>query len=416
MVDKSLSIAHLHWGFPPTIGGVETHMAILLPDLKRMGHKQWVLTASLPDSCDYDTYEGVEIFRTPVMDLNRLLKPDSTITREEVEREFKTFLDRVQPDIIHAHNMHYFTRIHAEVLSKEAQKRRIPLILTAHNAWDEPIFLDLTAKFPWSHIIAVSHFIKRELTGAGFSHKKVTVVHHGIDTDKFNNRINTENLYEKYPNLRNKKIIFHPARISLGKGSDIAIKALRIVKKRFGNAFLILAGSGNIIDWDDHMDGDMAFMSELVTILGLKDNIYIDSFSIDQMAELYNLADVCVYPSSAQEPFGLTMLEAQATKKPMVVTRSGGMPEIIHDGINGYVVPIRDHEALAIRIITLLEDKKLSTKIGETGRSAVCRDFTRDVMARATLNVYRKVLAEKFVIPSFGENKDGKREVSVSVV
>ncbi len=392
MADSRLCIAHLHWAFPPTIGGVETHLSILLPELIKRGHHQWVFTSSVPETPDRETYQGIEVVRTQVMDLNRLLQTKNPLPKEELEKELVQFLDEANPDIIHAHNMHYFTRLHPEILKQEAKKRGVPLILTAHNVWDEPIFLDLTARFPWDHIIAVSHFIKKEIAGAGFDGNKITVVHHGIDTDKFRKRDDLETLYEKYPNLKGKRVIFHPARISLGKGGDISIKAAAIVKKQIDNILLVLAGSGNIIDWDAHFEGDMAFMSELIDILGLKDNIYIDSFTIDQMAELYNLAEVCVYPSSAQEPFGLTMLEAQATEKPMVITRAGGMPEIIHDGINGYVVPVRDHEALAHRIIMCMQDKDLTRRYGEVGRSNVLTHFTKEIMAKATLDVYLKVL------------------------
>ncbi len=393
MAGKSLSVAHLHWGFPPTIGGVETHMSILLPEFVGMGHEQYVLTASLPDVPDKDSFKGIQVHRSPVMDLNRLLRPDSTISREEVEKAFSAFLDEAKPDLIHAHNMHYFTRDHTEVLGAEAGKRKVPIILTAHNVWDEPIFLDLAVKFPWDHIIAVSHFIKREIAGAGFPNDKITVVHHGIDTGKFKVRSDTDALYEKYPKLKGRHVIFHPARISLGKGCDISIKATALVKKHVDDVLLVLAGSSQMIDWDAHMDGDMAFMSELVRILGLEDNIHIDCFSIDQMAELYNLSEVCVYPSSAQEPFGLTMLEAQATERPMIVTRAGGMPEIIHDTINGYVVPQRDHDALAHRIVTLIQDADLRRQLGKVGRTNVLTHFTKEIMADATLRVYEQMLA-----------------------
>ena len=218
-------------------------------------------------------------------------------------------------------------------------------------------------------------------------------MHHGIDTGKFKVRSDTDALYEKYPKLKGRHVIFHPARISLGKGCDISIKATALVKKHVDDVLLVLAGSSQMIDWDAHMDGDMAFMSELVRILGLEDNIHIGCYSIDQMAELYNLSEVCVYPSSAQEPFGLTMLEAQATERPMVVTRAGGMPEIIHDTINGYVVPQRDHDALAHRIVTLIQDADLRRRLGKVGRTNVLTHFTKEIMADATLRVYEQVLA-----------------------
>jgi glycosyltransferase involved in cell wall biosynthesis len=258
--------------------------------------------------------------------------------------------------------------------------------------WDEEIFLDLTVHFPWDHIIAVSHFIKREIAGCGFDDARITVVHHGIDTGMFRRRTDIEPLYGKYPRLKGKRVMFHPARISLGKGAMTSIKAAGIVRKNIDNVLLVLAGSGNIIDWDAHMDGDMKYISALVRALGLEDNIHIDSFSIEQMAELYNLSEVCVYPSSAQEPFGLTMLEAQASEKAIVVTRAGGMAEIIHDGINGYVVPVRHHEDLAHRVLTLMNDAGLRQRLGTVGRTNVLTHFTKEIMAAATLDVYRAVL------------------------
>ena len=392
MSGKTLSVAQIHWGFPPTIGGVETHLSIMCPEMVRLGHKQFVLTSSVEGEMDKDDFYGVRVFRSPVMDLSLVHKPESPVTRDAVERAISTFLDETKPDIIHAHNLHYFTRIHPEVLAAEAERRDIPLVLTAHNMWDEGICLDLTARFPWDHIIAVSHFIKKELMGAGVEDEKITVIHHGIDTDKFKKVKDLEPLYQKYPNCKDRRVIFHPARISLGKGGDISIKAAALVKRRFPDILLVLAGSGHKIDWDEAMPGDMAFISELVKIHGMQDNIYIDTFSIDQMAELYNLAEICVYPSTAYEPFGLTMLEAQASEKPIVVTRIGGMPEIIHDGINGYVVPARDHEALAHRIIILLQDDRLKRRFGIVGRQNVLTHFTTQIMTNKVLEIYRKVL------------------------
>ncbi|MBU4174518.1 MAG: glycosyltransferase family 4 protein [Actinobacteria bacterium] len=392
MSEKSLSVAQIHWGFPPTIGGVETHLSIMCPEMVRLGHKISVLTASIEGESDRVEYKGVQVYRSPVMDLNRFIGTNSTFSGDEVEKAFVNFLDETKPDIIHAHNLHYFTRIHTEVLDAETRRRGIPLMLTAHNMWDEGICLDLTARFPWDHIIAVSHFIKKELMGAGVEDEKITVVHHGIDTDKFKKVKDLEPLYQKYPNCRGRRVIFHPARISLGKGGDISVKAAALVKRRFPDILLVLAGLARKIDWDEAMPGDMAFISELVKIHGMQDNLYIDTFSIDQMAELYNLAEICVYPSTAYEPFGLTMLEAQASEKPIVVTRIGGMPEIIHDGINGYVVPARDHEALAHRIIILLQDDRLKRRFGTVGRQNVLTHFTKQIMTKRVLEIYGKVL------------------------
>jgi len=158
MAKNKLSIAHLHWGFPPLIGGVETHLTILLPTLAKMGHRINLLTAPFEGKKIRDSYKGVGILRKPIMDLNWLSKRGTLGLREEVMSEFNKFVNETKPDCIHVHNMHYFSKEHAVSIQEISSKKGIPLILTAHNVWDDNLFLDLTKNIGWSHIIAVSHF------------------------------------------------------------------------------------------------------------------------------------------------------------------------------------------------------------------------------------------------------------------
>jgi glycosyltransferase involved in cell wall biosynthesis len=81
--------------------------------------------------------------------------------------------------------------------------------------------------------------------------------------------------------------------------------------------------------------------------------------------------------------------------KPMVVTDMGGMPEIIKDGINGFVVHVKDFEALAAKICRLLEDKTLAKRFGYTGRQIVEAQYTKAMVTQQTLNVYNKALEAK---------------------
>nr|MBC8473838.1 glycosyltransferase family 4 protein [Candidatus Omnitrophota bacterium] len=124
----------------------------------------------------------------------------------------------------------------------------------------------------------------------------------------------------------------------------------------------------------------------------MRKNVLIDAFDLTDMPKLYAVSDVCVYPSTASEPFGLTMLEALSSAKPMVVTETGGMPEIIKDGINGFVVPIRDFEALASRVIQLISNKELHDRLGYTGRQMVEQNYTKEIVTRNTLDIYKSLL------------------------
>lgn len=392
VVKNKLCISHLHWGFPPIIGGVETHLTIILPQMVKFGHKVSLLAGSVEGVSGRYNYQGVDIHRTPLMDLNWLYKRGLHGLKDEVAEVFSSFFEETKPDIVHVHNMHYFSQIHIGALEALSKKRGIPLILTAHNVWDDILFLELTHKINWAHIIAVSHFIKKEIIGIGIDDTKITVVHHGVDQNKFTPGVNTTAILKKYPQLKGRRIIFHPARIGLAKGCDTSIKAINIVKQMAPDVILVLAGSKNIVDWGDTQQKDIAYLVSLVKHFNMEDNVLIDTYTLDEVRELYELSDICLYPSTSSEPFGLTMLEAMSMARPMIVTNMGGMPEVIKDGINGFVVPVRDFEAIAAKVCQLLEDKKLKRRFGYTGRQIVESQYTKEKVTRETLAIYDKTL------------------------
>ncbi|MBN1384413.1 MAG: glycosyltransferase family 4 protein [Elusimicrobia bacterium] len=392
MKERKLRVAQIHWGFPPIIGGVETHLTIMLPEMVKRGHKVGLLTGAVEGEKVRCKYKGTEIYRSPLFDLNWLYKRGLEKLEEELEQIYNKFFDELKPDIVHTHNMHYFSEVHAKILEEICRKKGIPLILTAHNVWDDMTFLKLTRDINWTHIIAVSHYIKRELIGVGFDDRKITVVHHGIDTEVFRYGVDTKEALKNHPRLKGRKVIFHPARMGIAKGCDVSIKAINLVKSRFPDVLLVLAGTKNIIDWGDMQQKDIAYFVNLIKAFDLKKNVYINVFKLKEMPALYNLSRLSIYPSTASEPFGLTMLESLACGKPIVVTNMGGMPEIIRDEINGYVIPVKDFENLATRIIHLLANDRVRKRLGRTGNQMVRVHYTKEIMTDVTLDIYKQVL------------------------
>ncbi|MFC1485047.1 glycosyltransferase family 4 protein [bacterium] len=387
-----MRIASVHWGFPPIIGGVETHLEILLPELVKRGHSVGLLTGAAEGNSERNFYKGVDVFRSPLFDLNWLSTRGLDSLEQELLKEYVKFFDYIKPDIIHVHNMHYFSEVHTKVLESCAKKKGIPLILTAHNVWDDILFLKLTRDVKWDHIVAVSHYIKKELMGVGCSEESVTVIHHGIDVERFFPGAPNEAILKKHPELRDKRIIFHPARMGLSKGCDVSIKAINMVRKKIPNVMLVLAGTKNIIDWGITQQRDIAYFVDLIKTFDLESNVYIDCFRLDEMPDMYRLADLCIYPSTVSEPFGLTMLESLATAKPMIVSNMGGMPEIIRDDIDGYVVKVKDHEMLGARIVQILIDEELKNRLGNTGRQSVTKHYTKEIMTDSHEKLYQEIL------------------------
>jgi glycosyltransferase involved in cell wall biosynthesis len=203
--------------------------------------------------------------------------------------------------------MHYFSIAHARILARLSKEKGIPIILTAHNVWADPLFLSIMRKVKWAHIIAVSHFIRHELIGIGLKHKDITTIHHGIDQNIYKPGVKTTHIYKKYPQLRNRPVIFHPARMGLAKGCDVSVKALRIIARKIPDVILVLAGTRNIIDWGETQKKDIAYIVELVDFFKLRKNVLMDVYRLSDMPALYSASAVSIYPSSSAEPFGLTI-------------------------------------------------------------------------------------------------------------
>jgi glycosyltransferase involved in cell wall biosynthesis len=97
---------------------------------------------------------------------------------------------------------------------------------------------------------------------------------------------------------------------------------------------------------------------------------------VKEVENVYHTADIIVVPSRWQEPLGLINLEAGACRKPVVATRVGGIPEVVHDEVNGYLVEAGDVESLAVRVARLINDPDLRGRLGEAGRAIVEQQFT----------------------------------------
>lgn len=97
---------------------------------------------------------------------------------------------------------------------------------------------------------------------------------------------------------------------------------------------------------------------------------------VKDVENVYQTTDIVVVPSRWQEPLGLINLEAGACRKPVVATRVGGIPEVVEDGVNGFLVEPGDVDALTARVAALIGDPSLRTRMGEAGRTRVEKDFT----------------------------------------
>jgi glycosyltransferase involved in cell wall biosynthesis len=151
------------------------------------------------------------------------------------------------------------------------------------------------------------------------------------------------------------------------KGYDVLLRAMPLVRARIPHVRLILAG--------DDPRGLRPHAEQRARELGIVDSIeFAGSIPTAGAPAIYRRARVFCQPSLG-EPFGLTILEAMASGRPVVATNAGGVPGFVQDGVNGLLVPPGDATMLADALVTMLENRDLATRTGAANRDAAVRRF-----------------------------------------
>ncbi len=167
------------------------------------------------------------------------------------------------------------------------------------------------------------------------------------------------------------------------KGAAFLLRAASLLGKGMPDLQVVLVGSGG-------EDGYRAHLENLTKNLGLSGRVHFVGYVPDVAGHIHEF-DVLVVPSDA-EPFGLVTLEAMASAVPVIATDSGGSPEIITDGVEGFLVPAGEAVALANRLSRLLESRELRTEMGDLGQARHLAQFTLNHMLNGTEKVYREAL------------------------
>ncbi len=114
----------------------------------------------------------------------------------------------------------------------------------------------------------------------------------------------------------------------------------------------------------------------------------------ERIPEVLAGLDLLLLPSWA-EGLGVSILEGMAMNLPIIGTTAGGIPDAVHDQVNGFLVPPRDPGSIAKRSIQILTDDELSTRMGREGRTLVEEQFSASLMAERNRALYLRLLEDK---------------------
>jgi N-acetyl-alpha-D-glucosaminyl L-malate synthase BshA len=224
--------------------------------------------------------------------------------------------------------------------------------------------------------IALTNDMKRKMQET-YS-KDVFVIPNGIEPERFY-RTQGDEIRVKLEIKVNQKLILFVGRLHPVKGVKYLIKAMDIVRQK-NNAKLILVGKGP----------EENSLKTLVKQMHLEDYVkFIGQVPNEQIPSLYAAADILVLPSLS-EGFPVTVLEAMASGLPIIATRVGGLPEVIEEGRNGFLVEPKNPKQIAEKILLLLENNKLRENISKNNiRKAM--SYSWQNVVQQLENVYRKI-------------------------
>lgn len=236
-------------------------------------------------------------------------------------------------------------------------------------------------------VISLSHAIHNAMRACGVDLPNVTVIHCGIDLNRYHTVESPEQLRKKHGIPANAEVVGVVGNIREWKGQVTMVRATAILKQSYPNIRCVLVGACGDAD---RAYGDM--LNNLCRELGIVDNVIFAGFqknSIDYM----QLMDVVAHTSIHPEPFGIVTLEAMSRSKPLVSTTIGGPAEVVIDGTTGLLVDPGKPELLANAIHRFLSDKSFAKAAGERGLQRLMSHFSMEKNLAETMQVYEDVFA-----------------------
>lgn len=288
---------------------------------------------------------------------------------------YNTFLEikKINPDLIHVQAISaaipgLFTKI---VLKK-------PYVVWGQGSdvYLPSRFTKLTSKIVLqnaSTIIALSEDMRTKMCKI-CKRKDIVILPNGIEIENFKN-IRSQKQQKKI-----EKSILFVGTLRPVKGVKYLIQAMRFINEKSPNTNLIIIGDGP----------DRNELEALVHEFNLEAcTHFIGKVSNQEIPEYMAQADVFALPSLS-EGFPLVIAEAMASGLPIVTTNVGGLPELIKNGENGFVVDSRSPRALAEKILLLLDDINLYKKISNTNKENA-KNYSWDGIVKKLENIYRKI-------------------------
>lgn len=380
-----MRVLFFNYEYPPLGGGAANATAYILKEYSGIEDLKVDLVTSSIDS-EYHLEkigEGISIHRLPIGKNKNNLHYQSQW--EILKYAFRAYFfslklaKKESYDLSHA----FFTVPCGFVAWLLKKKCKIPYIVSLRGS-DVPgyserfgfiyIFIKPLVKVIWrkaNAVVANSQGLK-ELALKTDPQQKISVIYNGIDVDQFQKSDEV--------GLRKDFKILCVTRITARKGIKYLIEAMAQLRQKYSNIRLKIIGDGdekeNLINLTKSQD-----LEKFIEFTGLINH--------EKLPPYFNDSDLFVLPS-LNEGMSNSMLEALASGLPLIATDTGGTRELLNDGINGFIVKIKNSQDLADKIEILIKDAELRKRMGEESRKKA-ENMSWEKVAKQYYNLYSEI-------------------------
>ena len=299
-------------------------------------------------------------------------------------RGIARYIDQEAFDIVNLHNSHDHI---VGGLAARASKRRPPVIRTDHKR--DSLKADLISKWFFRSytdgLITFSERNKESLVRhVGFPPEKVTKVATAVDLIRFNPQ-------KKYKDMRSvfgipsaSPVVGIAARFQRYRRTDILLEALSHLIKDIPEVRLLLVGHSSQMQWS---------VIEPMDRLGIASHVILAGYQMDNYVDALACMDIFVLITPGSDGTARALREAMAMAKPVVVTTKGMLPELVQDGVTGFVVQDTP-QTLYQALLPLVKDERLRTTMGRSAYETAHKEFRLEHQAEQVEAFYRKILED----------------------
>jgi glycosyltransferase involved in cell wall biosynthesis len=287
-------------------------------------------------------------------------------------------LRELEPDVIHAHDPHAVSM--ASMALSTLSDRRHPLLIIARRV-DFHLKRNAFSRWKYKQVdaaICSSNAIRAMVVEDGIDDECAFTVYEGVQVDRIG-ALPVTDVHKELWLTPGAPVVGNIAALVPHKGQRYLIDAAPTVVRAMPDTQILIFGEGEL----------RPALLRQIKHLGLEHHVRLVGFRPDILSLLKGL-DIFVM-SSITEGLGTSILDAMAASKAVVATTSGGIPEVVEDGVTGVLVPPQNAPALAEAILRLLKDAPLRRRMGEAGLARVRGQFNVDRMVDETLAVYERV-------------------------